>query len=70
MDTASGIYGQQHLLRASLYRKQLAARFVAWCEITEVTEIRATLSEGCSFLSSFRLSLDKLTKPFDMDAPA
>jgi putative transposase len=37
MDTASGIYGQQHLLRASLYRKQLAARFVAWREITEVT---------------------------------
>jgi putative transposase len=23
------------LLRASLYRKQLAARFVAWCEFAE-----------------------------------
>jgi len=29
---------KRHLLRASLYRKQLAARFVAWCEITEVTQ--------------------------------
>jgi putative transposase len=28
---------KRHLLRASLYREQLAARFVAWCEITEVT---------------------------------
>jgi putative transposase len=28
---------KRHLLRASLYRKQLVARFVAWCEITEVT---------------------------------
>jgi putative transposase len=28
---------KRHLLRASLYRKQLAARFVAWCEFTEVT---------------------------------
>jgi putative transposase len=27
---------KRHLLRASLHRKQLAARFVAWCEITEV----------------------------------
>src|ERR1700688_1062578 len=29
---------QRHLLRASLYRKQLAARFVAWRELTEVTQ--------------------------------
>jgi putative transposase len=28
---------KRHLLRASLFRKQLAARFVAWREITEVT---------------------------------
>jgi len=28
---------KRHLLRASLYRKQLAARFIAWCEFTEVT---------------------------------
>jgi putative transposase len=28
---------KRHLLRASLYRKHLAARFVAWCEITEIT---------------------------------
>jgi putative transposase len=27
----------RYLLRASLFRKQLAARFVAWREITEVT---------------------------------
>lgn len=26
---------KRHLLRASLYRKQLAARFVAWRELTE-----------------------------------
>jgi putative transposase len=26
---------KRHLLRASLYRKQLAARFVAWCEFAE-----------------------------------
>jgi hypothetical protein len=34
-------------------RKQLAARFVAW------------LSEECSLLPSFRLNLDKLTKPLE-----
>src|SRR6267154_4715769 len=28
---------KRHLLPASLYRKQLAARFVAWCDFTEVT---------------------------------
>jgi putative transposase len=28
---------ERHLLRASLFRKQLAAQFVAWREITEVT---------------------------------
>jgi len=28
---------KRHLLRASTYRKQLAAKFVAWCEFTEVT---------------------------------
>jgi putative transposase len=28
---------KRHLLHASLFRKQLAARFVAWREITEVT---------------------------------
>ncbi len=33
---------KRHLLRASLYRKQLAARFVAWCEITEVTRNPST----------------------------
>jgi hypothetical protein len=29
---------KRHLLCASLYRKQLAARFVAWCDITEVAQ--------------------------------
>jgi putative transposase len=29
---------KRHLLRASLYRKQLAARFVAWCEFADVTQ--------------------------------
>jgi putative transposase len=29
---------KRHLLRASLYRKQLAARFVAWCEFTELAQ--------------------------------
>ncbi|MGV7247232.1 DDE-type integrase/transposase/recombinase, partial [Caballeronia sp. M23-90] len=29
---------KRHLLRASLYRKQLAARFVAWREFAELTE--------------------------------
>jgi putative transposase len=29
---------KRHLLRASLYRKQLAARFVAWRDLTEVTQ--------------------------------
>jgi putative transposase len=30
-----GFRDPKHLLRASLYRKQLAARFVAWCEFAE-----------------------------------
>jgi len=29
---------KRHLLRASLYRQQLAARFVAWCDITELAQ--------------------------------
>lgn len=29
---------KRHLLRASLYRKHLAARFAAWREITNVTQ--------------------------------
>ena len=29
---------KRHLLRASIYRKQLAARFVAWHEFTDVTQ--------------------------------
>jgi putative transposase len=35
---------KRHLLRASLYCKQLAARFVAWCEFTEVTR-----NPSCAF---------------------
>ena len=30
---------KRHLLRASLYRKQLTARFVAWRQFTELTQI-------------------------------
>ena len=29
---------KRHLLRASLYRKQLSARFVAWHEFAELTQ--------------------------------
>ncbi len=29
---------KRHLLRASLYRKQLAARFETWCHFTSITE--------------------------------
>ena len=29
---------KRHLLRAALYRKQLAARFVAWREFTELAQ--------------------------------
>jgi len=29
---------KRHLLRASLYRKQLAARFVAWRKFTELAQ--------------------------------
>jgi putative transposase len=34
---------KRHRLPASLYRKQLAARFVAWCEFTEVTRNPSTV---------------------------
>jgi putative transposase len=33
---------KRHLLRASLYRKQLAARFVAWREFTELAQNPST----------------------------
>ena len=33
---------KRHLLRASLYRKQLAARFVAWREFTDLTQDPST----------------------------
>jgi putative transposase len=33
---------KRHLLRASLYRKQLAARFVAWREFTEHSQTPST----------------------------
>jgi hypothetical protein len=29
---------KRHLLRAALYRKQLVARFVAWCEVTGLAQ--------------------------------
>jgi putative transposase len=33
---------KRHVLRASLYRKQLAARFVAWREFTELAQNPST----------------------------
>jgi putative transposase len=33
---------KRHLLRASLYRKDLAARFVAWREFTNVAQTPST----------------------------
>lgn len=33
---------KRHLLRASLYRKQLTARFVVWPEFTELTQNPST----------------------------
>jgi hypothetical protein len=55
---------KRHLLRVSLlYPKQLAARFVAWREFTNVTQTRLTLSEVCASLPSFLLRCDKLTMP-------
>ncbi len=33
---------KRHLLRASLYRKQLAGRFAAWHRFTEVTQVPST----------------------------
>jgi putative transposase len=33
---------KRHLLRASLYRKQLAARFAAWHRFTEATQEPST----------------------------
>jgi hypothetical protein len=54
---------KRHLLRASLYRKQLAARFVAWREFTELAQIRRLDSERSSNLPAFCLALGKLTTP-------
>jgi hypothetical protein len=59
----------RHPLRASLFRKQLPAQFVAWREMTEVTDIRPGLSDGCSFLPPFRLNLDKLASRVNCHAP-
>ena len=33
---------KRHLLRASLYRKQLAARFAAWCKFAELAQNPST----------------------------
>jgi putative transposase len=54
---------KRHLLRASLYRKQLAARFVAWREIAKVARNRRSLSEQSSHLPPWRLTLGNLTRP-------
>jgi len=35
---------KRHLLRASLYRKHLAARLSAWCGFTGTTQISSTAS--------------------------
>jgi hypothetical protein len=53
---------ERHLLRAWLYRNQLAARFIGGKKSPKSAEICPALSERCSFLASFRLSLDKLTE--------
>jgi putative transposase len=34
---------KRHWLRASLYRKQLAVQFTAWCEFTELTRNPSTV---------------------------
>jgi putative transposase len=44
---------KRHLLRASLFRKQLAARFVAWREITEVTRNPSSAFSGMPFSAVF-----------------
>jgi signal transduction histidine kinase len=52
-------------LGASLYRKQLAARFAAWREFAEVTQIRRSLSDQSSHPPSRRITTGKLTKPIE-----
>ncbi|MGF6265281.1 hypothetical protein OKW49_006274 [Paraburkholderia youngii] len=36
---------KRHLLRASLYRKQLASRFAAWREFTGIAQNPSTVSD-------------------------
>jgi hypothetical protein len=54
---------KRHLLRASLHRKQLVARFVAWRKFTKLAQIRHSLSNQSSQLPLCRLNLANLTTP-------
>jgi putative transposase len=54
---------KRHLLRASLYRKQLAARFADWREFTQLAQNPSTGSKRSPHLPPFRLMLGKLTTP-------
>jgi putative transposase len=45
---------KRHLLRAALYRKQPAAWFVAWCEVTALAQNPPYSSGGMLFLPLLR----------------
>jgi putative transposase len=55
---------KRHLLRASLYRKQLAVQFVAWREFTGLAQNPSTAFRLVSHLASCHLTLGQLTMPF------
>jgi putative transposase len=59
---------KRHLLRASLYRKQLAARFVAWREFTELaSEIPRMRSERYDGFQPYYQDIAVLRSPTGVD---
>jgi hypothetical protein len=56
---------KRHLLRASLFANNSQHGSSHGAKSPKSPEIRPRLSEGCSLLPSFRLNLDKLTKPLE-----
>jgi putative transposase len=56
---------KRHLLRASLRRKQIAARFVAWRGFTELAQKSSLASDHSTYSPSCSLTLGKLTTPVE-----
>ncbi|VVE46003.1 transposase [Pandoraea horticolens] len=56
---------KRHLLRASLYRKQLCERFVVWHQFTELTQGPSSVRQLVASFALVRRTIVNVTTPFE-----